>query len=256
MYERFSIGSLYSLALAEGEGVGTAYEYYAKRLVLMPWLQGMPYPERILIAGLPEKYGSSLDLVQLASELQASLIIADDRPEALDKVHLSIEAAKIHGWFQDLNWRPILVDDISLPKEISMQFDLTLSSEVVQRIRPEDRCRYLARLSDLSSQIALFMPNAANPSHTNVSGLNGIFYQELITLLGDRHAIQGYIDMPPFPPGITRSESQREQAATGKLESMAMQALAIYARLERFVPRSVRARQSHIIYALLPYPSL
>lgn len=33
-----SIKSLYALALAEGEGVGTAYEYFAKRLAMSRWL--------------------------------------------------------------------------------------------------------------------------------------------------------------------------------------------------------------------------
>ena len=37
--QKRSIKSLYPLALAEGEGVGTAYEYFAKRLILGRWLE-------------------------------------------------------------------------------------------------------------------------------------------------------------------------------------------------------------------------
>ena len=58
--------------------------------------------------------------------------------------------------------------------------------------------------------------------------------------------------MPPFPPGITRSDEQREEAATGKMESVAMRGLASYARIERFLPQSIRRRQSHIVYSLTP----
>ncbi len=42
MLHQISIKTLYSLALAEGEGVGTAYEYFAKRLILASWLNGKP----------------------------------------------------------------------------------------------------------------------------------------------------------------------------------------------------------------------
>ena len=69
--QKRSIKSLYPLALAEGEGVGTAYEYFAKRLHLARWLKGTKPPQHILIAGLPEKYGASLDFMLLASEVEA-----------------------------------------------------------------------------------------------------------------------------------------------------------------------------------------
>jgi hypothetical protein len=56
--------------------------------------------------------------------------------------------------------------------------------------------------------------------------------------------------MPPFPPGIIRSEEQRAQATSGSLEAFAMWGLAYYARLEHWLPTAVRRRQSHIVYAL------
>src|SRR5690606_30513282 len=78
-----SIKALYALALAEDEGVGTAYEYFAKRLVLRPWLRQQPPVRRLLVAGLPEKYGASLDHLLLAEELGATAVVVDDRPPAL-----------------------------------------------------------------------------------------------------------------------------------------------------------------------------
>jgi hypothetical protein len=60
--------------------------------------------------------------------------------------------------------------------------------------------------------------------------------------------ISGYIDMPPFPPGITRSDAQREEATTGRFESAVMWGLGRYAHVERLLPWAVRRRQSHIVY--------
>ena len=60
----------------------------------------------------------------------------------------------------------------------------------------------------------------------------------------------GYIDMPPFPPGITRSDEQREQATQGAFEAVVMGGLRGYAHAERFLPGAIRRRQSHIVFAL------
>ena len=52
MIRKMSVGQLYPLALAEGEGVGTAYEYLAKRLVLAPWLGKRFRPGSVVIAAI------------------------------------------------------------------------------------------------------------------------------------------------------------------------------------------------------------
>jgi hypothetical protein len=98
MLKSISIKSLYALALAEGEGVGTAYEYYAKRLALGRWLKQVGRPVRMLVAGLPQKYGSSLDFLLLAEELGVAVTVVDERPFALDKLQSSLEAARAAGW--------------------------------------------------------------------------------------------------------------------------------------------------------------
>ena len=90
-----SIRELYSWALAEEEGVGTAYEYYAKRLALGRWLRGRSRPQKILIAGLPQKYGLSLDFIQLAAEYGAVVTIIDERQDSLDELQDVIAAARI-----------------------------------------------------------------------------------------------------------------------------------------------------------------
>ncbi|NKQ37126.1 MAG: class I SAM-dependent methyltransferase [Chloroflexi bacterium] len=250
----YSIKSLYTPALAEGEGVGTAYEYFAKRLVLRPWLKRLPPIKRMLIAGLPEKYGSSLDFLLLAEELGAAAVIVDDRPEAIEKLQNSLAAAQAQDWLTGCQPETRIVADMSALAEVEPSFDLVISSEVLQRLTEAGRQTYVARVVALGTAVALFCPNAANPAHTNLSGLNGLTLDELSRLvtLSPCHPVtlSGYIDMPPFPPGIVRDEDQRAQASSGRMEALAMWGLGYYARLEKVIPASVRRRQSHIVYVL------
>jgi hypothetical protein len=55
--------------------------------------------------------------------------------------------------------------------------------------------------------------------------------------------------MPPFPPGITRSAAQRQRAATGVLEALAMHGLQGFALAEPFLPDVLKARSAHITFA-------
>jgi hypothetical protein len=250
----YSIKSLYTPALAEGEGVGTAYEYFAKRLVLRPWLKHLPPIKRMLVAGLPEKYGSSLDFLLLAEELGAAAVIADDRPEAIEKLQNSLAAAQAQNWLTACQPETRVVADMSALAEVDPPFDLVISSEVLQRLTESDRQTYVKRVMGLGTAVALFCPNADNPAHTNLSGLSGLHLEELRSLLtsSSPHVLakSGHIDMPPFPPGIVRDEEQRAQASSGWMEAFAMWGLGYYARLEKVIPASIRRRQSHIVYAL------
>jgi hypothetical protein len=251
MLSDLSIKTLYGLALAEEEGVGTAYEYYAKRLVLARWLKDLTPPRNILIAGLPQKYGASLDFIQLAAEFEAQVTVVDERPGALEKLQACLARAREQGWFPDLIVETVQVTDLRHMSELSGKFDLTLSSEVLQRIAAGKQSGYLSRLRLRAGGLAIFCPNAGNSAHTNISGLSGLHVEELGALLTGLEASVGYIDMPPFPPGITRSEEQREQATSGIMESAVMFGLNYYARIERFLPQALRSRQSHIVYAFL-----
>jgi len=248
MLQTLSIKSLYVLALAEEEGVGTAYEYFAKRLVLGRWLKLQPKPHSLLIAGLPEKYGSSLDFLQVAQELGTAVTIIDERPFALKKLQKSLAAAQKEGWLTAVSPKLIPVQQLPDLRNISQNFDLCLASEVLQRLEAAKRADYVAHLQRLTTNIALFSPNGDNGAHTEISGLSGLSLAALRQLVGT--AVTGYIDMPPFPPGITRSDEQREQATSGKMEAVAMWGLGFYARLEHFLPTAVRQKKSHIVYTL------
>lgn len=257
-----SIHDLYPFALAEGEGVGTAYEYYAKRLKLSDWLTGQPAPARVLVAGLPQKYGASLDFLLLATELDGHVTVIDDRPEALARLRHALDA--LDGGAGTLAARPqlVLTSDIADLAELAPGFDLVLTSEVLQRLAPERQAHFVSRLVALAPQVALFTPNGDNDAHVGHSGLSGLRLEELELCLGQglesgrgtavvTSLRTGHVDMPPFPPGITRSESDRAQAATGTLEAVAMWGLGLYAHAEKYLPARLRKAQSHIVYALV-----
>jgi len=264
-----SIKSLYTLALAEGEGVGTAYEYYVKRLALAPWLRQIERPQRILVAGLPQKYGASLDFLLLAAELGATITVIDERPQAIVKLERALATAQAQGCLVHVEPATCVVANLT---EVAGEFDLCLSCEVLQRLAVASRPSYVRRLQEAASAVALFAPNADNPAHTELSGLSGLHLRELVTLVGGGAGEQGsggageyhvlrplpghlvtaaaYLDMPPFPPGIVRDEEQRARASSGRFEALAMWALGTYARLEKVLPSGVRQRHSHIVYAL------
>lgn len=255
MLEGVSIRELYPLALAEGEGVGTAYEYFAKRLVLRPFLTTLPHIRHILIAGLPERYGASLDFVRLAAELGARVTVVDERPAALTKLATAVADASKLNALPHVQIDTLAVDALDATVPLAGRFDLALSSEVLQRLTRVRRQAFVAWVSAVADAAALFTPNADNPSHTSISGLGGLHLNELqeVTAVhaSTRRAQTGYIDMPPFPPGITRTDEQREQATSGTVEAVAMWGLGCYARAERLLPQSIRRSQSHIVYALL-----
>jgi hypothetical protein len=250
-----SIHSLYPLALAEGEGVGTAYEYFAKRLVLAPWLANLPNPKSMLIAGLPEKYGSSLDFFLLGQDLLVpEVVVCDERPSALDKVSQSLASAQAAGLLTGLKTRSVLIDHFSRIGEEVGEFDLCVTSEVVQRLNgnaPE----VVKTLMRTARNLALFVPNADNPAHNQLSGLGGLRLEELQSMVGQPDRA-GYVDMPPFPPGLTRSSTQRQQATSGWTERLAMGGLDMYARLEHFIVLALRRRHAHIVYAMVSRKSV
>ena len=75
---RETIKSLYPINLLEGEGVGTAYEYFVKLKKLERFINTIGPVKRILIAGLPERYGLSMDFVLIGRMLNAQVVVVDE----------------------------------------------------------------------------------------------------------------------------------------------------------------------------------
>ena len=272
MLANLSIKSLYALALAEGEGMGTAYEYYVKRMALGRYLKDRPRPNSILIAGLPEKYGVSLDFLLLATELEAKTTVIDDRPAAMERLNGALSTlAGMSGAPSITLPEHMVLADLNSLGALDGQFDLVLSSEVLQRLSLAGRRTFVDRLTRSAPALAFFCPNADNEAHNSRSGLGGLTLAEIQALTADdrpqttakqagssrpsavvgRRSSSGFIDMPPFPPGITRSAEHRTGATSGPFWASVMWGLGRYAHVERYLPQSVRRRQSHIVYAFL-----
>jgi hypothetical protein len=254
MLPYYSIKALYPLALAEGEGIGTAYEYFAKRLALGRWLKTLPRVRRLLIAGLPEKYGSSLDFIQIAQDLSVPKpVVVDDRLAALEKLRLSVTTAQAAGALAGIQPEYVHLDELAGLRELNGSFDLCLGSEVLQRMNHLTRSQYVKDLCVLAPAIALFAPNGGNHNHTTLSGLSGLELSEVRALAATSGFLMqaGYVDMPPFPPGLTRSDEQRTKASAGRLEALAMGGLGYYARLERSFPAVWRRAHAHIVYGFI-----
>ena len=243
-----SIKDLYAYALSEGEGVGTAYEYYVKRRVMAPLMGALPWGASVLVAGLPEKYGTSLDFVLAASERGARTLMVDDRAGAIERARTAIERATRDGKLPDaqveLRAIPSLSELGQLPKH-----DLVLSCEVAQRLPAGERQRYIQTLRGLAPRGIVFVPNSENGSHLAISGLGGLDRRSLSQLFDGGAAEVGFVDLPPFPPGIKRSEEQRSRASSGTVEAVAMRGLEIYSMLEPVLPSVVKKRFAHIVYA-------
>lgn len=241
-----SIHHFYPYAVAEGEGIGTAYEYFAKRRVMAPLLRGLSPGARIVVAGLPQRYGTSLDFVLAAAAHGANIMIVDERPAAIERSRGALDI--LSG--TSSHRAPLRVEYLvrSLDDFAASTADLVLSCEVLQRVSPPERAEFVRKLRGMAPRGAIFVPNSANRAHLEISGLDGFDEAGLRAVVGKGTEID-FVDMPPFPPGISQSAAQREKAKSGLAERLAMHGLGVYCRAERFVPRALKARFAHIVYA-------
>jgi len=177
-----SMHNLYKLALLEGEGLGTAYEYFVKQRLLMKLMRGAEI-RSVLVYGLPEKYGYSLDFFWLAHMLGAKAFVYEDR---LVKLKKCLDLIDRLGW-----------DKPQIVQKVDKKYDLVLSCEVLQSV---DKERYANHVNRFAKRAVIFVPNTDNKGHSRV--LNGMILHEFEQLF---HAKGGYIDMPPFPPGAKSS---------------------------------------------------
>jgi len=248
----FDLECLYDIAKKQDEGLGTAYEYRVKLKLLHRLLTKADCrPESILIAGLPEKYGYSMDLVLLAQALEAKLTVLDERECRLEK-------------FEDLcrGLRAASSDHLTLIKTSSWDnfssgknHDLIVSCEVLQRLDEGQKISYFNELGHCGKMFVAFAPSAENKSHAKLSGLNTVSLGELEGLLinsGLELLSSGYLDAPPFPPGLKLSRRNTDQSGQHQsnhiLEKIAMLILGGWSRIERAIPNTVMQRVSHIAY--------
>jgi hypothetical protein len=212
---------LYKIALAEKQGLGSAYEYYAKIRLLKRLLRDFR-PKTVLVYGLPERYGYSLDFFWLFRG--SKIYVYEDR---IVKLNECLELTSKIGLKQ-----PEVI------KKVHTHFDLIVSSEAFQRMEKE---RYVAEVLKYGKMAAIFVPNKDNSSHRRISGLKGFSLHELQEMF---QSCGGYIDMPPFPPGMRKK---------GKPTWLHFLILWFWAQIEWLLP--LKMRHAHICYIFMPASS-
>ncbi len=237
--KKLNINTLYSLALVEGEGIGTAYEYLIKLKLLKEFVKNKQIKD-ILIYGLPEKYGFSMDFVLFGKINNFNITIVDDRKEKIKSFEKIINNLIKKGL---LLKRPRIIrlnnlNDLKFDK----RFDLILCSEVMQGLFNKEKVEYAKTIQKLSIYAALFLPNRDNKLHSIISRLKTLSLDKLKEYFNKSHILNiGYIDMPPFPPGLKKKRREN-------INNLFSFLLEKWAKIERLLPKSIKKKVAHICY--------
>ncbi|MBI5788926.1 MAG: hypothetical protein HZA78_08750 [Candidatus Schekmanbacteria bacterium] len=281
----------YPIAMAEGEGAGTAYEYYVKARALRKVLAQTGQPKSLLILGLPERYGFSFDFLLLAQDMYCQrVLVIDERPERMERfkqgynqlitagvikpipnlefadcpadkgigVNLNVAqgfspAGSHNVCVQSGADLKVCATDKCLKSTLLAnkgEFDLFISCEVLQRLAPNEQPDYWKAGLKSAKAGVVFTPNADNPDHAAHSGLKTVNIQTMrqqAQAAGGEILIDGYLDLPPFPPGIKRSDKQRESAGQG-LFRLAFWGIEQWAKLENCFSLNYRKKSAHIVF--------
>lgn len=243
----------YKLALLEGEGLGTAYEYFVKLMLLNKYFKKNKI-KNVLIYGLPEKYGFSLDFIYFCYKNNLNVFLFEKRGDKIKKFKEILSK---------LN-KKIIVNNLKIIKKIDKKYDLVLSCEVLQVLKENELKEYVNNIQKYSKRALIFVPNKSNKSHIKFSRLNGFTLKELNFLFNNVKKL-GYIDVPPFPPGIKKEEKIKNiflivnkvahTLLTRELflrkQKFLVKTLEFFAYVERFIPLIIKKYTAHINYVLI-----
>lgn len=219
----------YRLAVAEGEGLGTAYEYASKYRILKPYLNN----KSVLIHGLPEKYGFSLDFLYLFDTLSCEVHVYDERKEKTAVYHELVKRLSKNGIIRT---EPKIVD------KIKKQYDIILSSEVIQRLDGKKLEEYFTIIKACSKKAVVFFPNGNNKAHCVFTKLRSIKPERVLGFFSEG-AKAGFVDMPPFPPGLRVKSSQTRHNLR-----LLIPLLGLWLLIEKICPIIIKKHFCHIAY--------
>lgn len=255
MSNSFSVVDLYPIALLEGQGMGTAYEYSAKLKLLQRVVAATCPPQRLIIGGLPEDYGVDLDFALLAAQYNCQTIVADDRVPLLENFARALKLPPLAVLADPGRFKVRHLETLARPtRSDDAPFDLWVTTSAIQRLDNGELAGYLAQVREKSRHAVLLVPNKANREHLTISGMDGFFLPDLVATcqragLTVREA--SYLDVAPFPPGLQRSAEAKEKAADSPVERFAMRGLEWWIHAERFLPHFIKRRFGHIAYVFL-----
>jgi hypothetical protein len=208
----YNINQYLQAAIKESQGLGTAYEYLVKQKLISRFINGSK-PQSILIAGLPQKYGTSEDFHMLARELKTRLQVSEN---------------------------PIL------------HFDLALSCEVIQKYTYSEQMIYFRKLSVVCDRFIVFAPNRKNHSHVGRSGLNSVdlsMLQYQLNQTGWKVSDSGYLDIPPFPPGMTAKGIRENNWKNNVIQNCMCFVLNCWSRFDKRLAAEF-PQYAHMIYCV------
>jgi hypothetical protein len=251
----FSIMDLYPVALLEGEGMGTAYEYSTKLKLLRRVVAATRPPRHVMIGGLPQAYGVDLSLAFLAALYDCRVVVAEDRQLALEAFETVLRSSSVTRWLDPRRFEMRLLGALPRARRAGDPvFDLWVTTSSIQRLKGGGLGAYLAQVQEGAHHAVLFVPNKDNRAHLTLTKMDGFALPELVaacTQAGLTVRQAGYVDLPPFPPGIKRSAEAKEKAAESRLERLAMRGLEGWAWGERLLPRFLKRRFAHLAYVWL-----
>ncbi|MGV8151631.1 MAG: methyltransferase domain-containing protein [Candidatus Nanoarchaeia archaeon] len=184
---------LLDLTYAEYEGIGTWYEYLVKLRVF----KKLKNIKTVLVAGLPEEYGVSSDMIVFAKD--SKLTIVDNRKEKLNEFVSIAKKFNLHK-----NIKTVLVKDIEKLPFKDNSFDLVTSTEAIQRAK--DYKKYIKELERTSKKdVIVFVPNSYYYSHYIITKIKTIKLRDVLNSTSFRVIKKAYLDRPPWPAGVSVS---------------------------------------------------
>lgn len=242
--------TFYNIALLEGEGLGTAYEYYVKRRFLKKIIQKIGNPKNICIFGLPQNHGLSMDFCLLASDYKADITIVEERENSVRKCEEVLSVLKGNNIISDVNVRIIKGSGM----DVNDEFDLLVSTEVLQKYSDEERKLIIAKAVSISKILVFFVPNSSNINCVKPLSSSGVQFHPLIEELGNSYEIIdcGYMDMPPFPSGVKVSDTSKGRMKEAKIFMvLVFLALKTWSLLELILPSFIKKNFAHISYVMI-----
>jgi hypothetical protein len=251
---QMSFVHMYPLNLLEREGLGLTYEHFVKWRLLQRFFSKTFIPKSILVAGLSQKYGFNVDFLMLAHFLQAKIYFLDERGQKLKKLNQAIRKVKKKGYtFKQNQIQLIKVEDL-IKHKFDKTIDLLINCEVLQQYNKAKRINFMENFLPICQIAAFFAPNKKNKAHLLISKLPALTVNQLKdSVKRDNFEIfsTGFIDAPPFPPGIKRTNEQRGKLQNSLFGKTMMLFLTLWAFLEKILPKPFLKKKAHLVYLLL-----
>lgn len=251
---QMSLAKMYPINLLEGEGLGLTYEHFVKWGLLQNFFSKTFFPKSILVAGLSQKYGFNLDFLMLAHSLNSRIYFLDERKERLGNLRLAIGEIEKMGYYFAGDQIQLIKVKRFIEHHPNQKVDLLINCEVLQQYSEKERKIFMKNFLPICKIAAFFSPNKGNEAHLLISNLPSLTVEQLeesVRGYGWKAFSNGFIDVPPFPPGIKRTESQRSNLLNSFFGKFLIVFLTVWANLERFLPRFVLKKKAHIVYILL-----